>query len=419
MAAISFSGVCRLAPLAKETDRLKTLEVKSFSSGWCNQTLKFNLNFGTSSTLTEIRFGYWGDPSGNVNEDKNTLYVRQFPTAYGETTGAAPENAQIAYKDRFNAETIATVTKDSKYLVDLNEVNRYAAKTVCDKVLAGEGISDEDSAKYNIYSPDDAKELLDTINKKYREFLSAGDFLNAVRGVLMNNRYTNRKFKVRGDYDIRYGEGKGQFYKTFVLRELVLLSEDTTDEENLTLDFNFYYGKDAFDDSDYKDSGKATIAGYVRYYDSQYKSEANKGRVACPINVAVRLDEIGTQRLKKRFMVEKEGQYRVVRLQCNYINGAEKVPIELKDLSEDDQEDIKCGLITLEQYRKEHGGNIYGDRITEIRYKAFNTTERFTFRDTDYEDDDFLPPTHTAQETAKAVVSSAISNADDDDIFDI
>lgn len=419
MAAINFSGVCRVAPFAKETDKLKTLEIKPFSSGWCNQTLKFNLSFGTSSTIAEVHFGYWGDASGNINEDKNVLYIRKFPEAYGESTGAAPENVKIAYKDRFDAGTISTATRDSKYIIDLNEVNRYGAKTVCDKVLAGEGISDEDSIKYNIYSPDDAKDLLNTLNKKYREFLSAGDFLNAVRGVLLSNKYTNRKFKVKGDYEIRYGENKGQFYKTFVLRELVLLPEGATDEENLTLDFNFFYGKGAFDDSDYKEDKEAIVAGYVRYYDSQYKSEPNKGYVFCPINVAVRLEEEAMQRLKKRFAVEKDDQYRVVRLQCLYINGAEKVPIELEDLSEDDQEDIKCGLITLEQYRKDHGGNIYGDRVTEIRYKGFNTNERFTFRDTDYEDDDFLPPTHTEQEAAKAAVSSAISNSDDDDIFEI
>lgn len=59
-------------------------------------------------------------------------------------------------------------------------------------------------------------------------------------------------------------------------------------------------------------------------------------------------------------------------------------------LSDEEKEDLECGLITMDDIRKDLGGNVYGERIKE--YQFVKPAKGFVRgrQDTVYTDDDMI-----------------------------
>ena len=50
------------------------------------------------------------------------------------------------------------------------------------------------------------------------------------------------------------------------------------------------------------------------------------------------------------------------------LNGAQKVEITEDMLTDEQKEDLECGLITLDDIRADLGGNVYRDRVQEYQF---------------------------------------------------
>lgn len=72
------------------------------------------------------------------------------------------------------------------------------------------------------------------------------------------------------------------------------------------------------------------------------------------------------------------------------LNGAQKMEIDESMLTEFQQDMLLCGEITLDDIRKELGGNVYGDRIQENQFVKLAKGFSKGREDTVYTDDDFV-----------------------------
>ena len=81
-------------------------------------------------------------------------------------------------------------------------------------------------------------------------------------------------------------------------------------------------------------------------------------------------DDKGKKQLKgwkKIFEKFEDDEIRRILLSCEQINGAQRVDVTYDDLSEDTRDMIDFGIISLEDAIRDAGGQMYGDRIQEIR----------------------------------------------------
>ena len=72
------------------------------------------------------------------------------------------------------------------------------------------------------------------------------------------------------------------------------------------------------------------------------------------------------------------------------LNGAQKQEITEDMLTDEQREDLDCGLITMDDIRAELGGSVYGERIRE--YQFLKPAKGFTKgrQDTVYTADDMV-----------------------------
>ena len=94
------------------------------------------------------------------------------------------------------------------------------------------------------------------------------------------------------------------------------------------------------------------------------------------------------------------------------LNGSQKMQITEDMLTEEQKDDLDCGLITMEDIIADKGGNVYGERIQE--YQFVKTARGFTNgrNDTAYTDDDMTikPLVNEAEEAIEDIFD------DDDDL---
>ena len=111
--------------------------------------------------------------------------------------------------------------------------------------------------------------------------------------------------------------------------------------------------------------------------------------IPVPSNDADEKTKKRTEAIKHKFMVEDDTfkEYGAV---VNMLNGAQKVEITEDMLTDEQREDLDCGLITMDDIRAELGGNVYGDRIRE--YQFIKPARGFTKgrQDTVYTEDDMV-----------------------------
>ena len=174
------------------------------------------------------------------------------------------------------------------------------------------------------------------------------------------------------------------------------------------MEIDFLFGDDAFDDSTYDESGKCFINGWISYYDSNKEVKKNGFK---PITITVKEDnEKKIKALKRKFNVE-EG-IKQIGLILKVIEGAERVEITMDMLDEETRDDIECGLLDFSDVVKSLGGNVFGDRISELRYDGLIPSKNIA-QDTVYTLEDMHP-------ARKDVVENVLNEVLDDDLpFDL
>ena len=328
--ANTFSFVGYLRPM-KDSGDWKAFSTTKFDSGWMNERLVFNVKAGDNMHRVEINAGRW------VDENKNVIY--------GFTKGDANnkgEAIQVPWDKRNDPEMIEKMVGWKVFTVDTETYNHR-------KELEEAGET----------------EALEKANKKRKHFLAGTEFCEYVNKVVNSEKTKNMKFRVNGNVTYRYSEKKDQYYSTYEVTKIYRVDDDADVSSEVNIDF--YFTEGAMDSSSYEETGRAIVSGFTSYYDA-----ATKKNWFCPIGLAMRFgtDEGGLKKIKgydKIFSKFEDDEVRHINLVCQQIDGAQKVDITYDDLSDEAKENIEYGLLTLEEAIKDAGGNVYGDKIQEIR----------------------------------------------------
>lgn len=141
-----------------------------------------------------------------------------------------------------------------------------------------------------------------------------------------------------------------------------------------------------------EEKGKYYVNGYMMEYDNN-----RKANIPVPVTVAIPVvaedaDEKAKKRIeaiKHKFIVEDDGfkEYGVI---VNMLNGAQRIEITEDMLTDEQKNDLDCGLITMDDIRAEYSKGVYGDRIKE--YQFVKPARGFTKgrQDTVYTADDMV-----------------------------
>lgn len=346
--AATFEFVGKLKKIEKETDKFKAFEEKRYDSGWTNQTFKFNAINGNNSHIMQIRAGFWSKKDGSVDDVKMKIYTQS--KAEG---GAKSQQMEVAFADRANPDVLSRVAYFRKFGINLN-------------------------------APGEAKDP-----SKDHEFIFEGDFMNALRKLIDNPNFTDRRIHMKGTMDIQYGESTGVFYRTFTPTRIRFASDDEKDMMRLSIDL--IYGAGAVEEGD----GIIRVNCYHRYYDANYRKDACKGQTTCPIPFVVR-DKNIIDLVRRRFTnFPDECTFAKTDAILDVINGTEMVSLTYDDLSDEAKENIDFGLSTLEDEIRLAGGTAFGDRVTELRFASSRNIQG-----TSYEVEDLLPPKHDGTDDA-------------------
>lgn len=370
--AATFDFVGKLKKIEKETEKFKTFEEKRYDSGWTNQTFKFYAINGGNSHIMQVRAGFWSKTDGTVDSSKMKIYTQS--KAEG---GAKSQQMEVAFEDRTHSDILSRVAYFRKFGVNLN-------------------------------TPGEAKDP-----SKDHEFIFEGDFISALRKLLDNPKFTDKRVRVRGNVDIQYGESTGIFYRTFIPTRIWFAGDEEKDQMKMSIDL--IYGRDAFDD----DGGDVlNINCYHRYYDANYRKDACKGWATCPIQVSVHGRSVIDSAIRRFTTFPDDCKYAKLDASLDVINGTELVSLTYDDLSDDAKENIDLGLTTLEDEIRAAGGTIYGNRVTELRFAGTRNAQG-----TAYEDEDMAPPRHDStdealtDETNDDALTDARADDDDFDLF--
>ena len=366
--AATFEFVGKLKKIEKETEKFKAFEEKRYDSGWTNQTFKFNAINGNNSHIMQIRAGFWSKADGSVDVGKMKIYTQS--KAEG---GAKSQQLEVNFADRANPEILSKVAHFRKFGINLNKPG-------------------EENAASNDH-----------------EYLFEGDFMTALRKLMDNPNFTSRRVHIKGTMDIQYGESTGVFYQTFVPSRIWFANDDEADMMKLSIDL--IYGPEAVDEDD----DILRVNCYHRYYDANYRKDSCKGQATCPIQFVVR-DPQFFDSIRRRFSnFPDECTFAKLDATLDVINGTETIPVRYEDLSEDAKENIEFGFTTLEEEVRAAGGTVYGNRVTELRFRGTRNVQG-----TAYEAEDLLPPRHDDADEADDTKSglSAEKKADDED-FDL
>lgn len=374
--AATFEFVGKLKKIEKETDKFKAFEEKRYDSGWTNQTFKFNAVNGNNSHIMQTRAGFWSKKDGSVDDGKMKIYTQS--KAEG---GAKSQRMGVAFADRANPGVLSRVAYFRKFGINLN-------------------------------TPGEAKDP-----SKDHEFIFEGDFMTALRKLIDNPNFTDRRIHMKGTMDIQYGKSTGVFYRTFTPTRIWFASDDEKDMMRLSIDL--IYGTGAVEEDD----GIIRVNCYHRYYDANYRKDACKGRTTCPIPFVVR-DKNIIDLVRRRFTnFPDECTFAKTDAMLDVINGTEMVSLTYDDLSDVAKENINFNLSTLEDEIRLAGGTAFGDRVTELRFASSRNIQG-----TAYEAEDLLPPKHDGaddadisgvDEVSETKVGHSTDKKVDDEDFDL
>lgn len=369
----------------KDSEKFHPVERKTFDSGWSMTTVRFNCISKTNRVMCVTQGGKWTDDKKNVVKTIAKTVTNEDGTV---TKG---EKIDIPWAKRFDIKEIEKVAGYRKFVVDLGDAQmRYALQDAV-KAFEEDNITDELIEKTGCNTLEEAKEALDKSNKRRHVFLSEWDFAEFMTKVISSPKIKDTAFRISGYQEVQYNAEKGRFYVNYRVNRVDIAKEGLDETTDLSVDF--YFGNNCVDDEDFEKNGKGYINGYTTYWDSMVKKNG-----FMPMTLVVR-DKAKLKVMKKR-LVADDDEIKNIGLVGEVIQGASMSAITMDDLSDEDREDIECGLVTFEQLAAAMGGQKAGEKITEIRLKGFNARKK-TVEDTSYTTDDMHP--------------ARIENDDDDD----
>lgn len=371
----------------KDSEKFHPVERKTFDSGWSMTTVRFNCISKTNRVMCVTQGGKWTDDKKNVVK----TIAKTVTNEDGSVTKG--EKIDIPWAKRFDTKEIEKVAGYRKFVVDLGDAQmRYALQDAV-KAFEEDNITDELIEKTGCNTLEEAKEALDKSNKRRHVFLSEWDFAEFMTKVVSSPKIKDTVFRISGYQEVQYNAEKGRFYVNYRVNRVDIAKEGLDETTDLSVDF--YFGNNCVDDEDFEETGKGYINGYTTYWDSMVKKNG-----FMPMTFVVR-DKAKLKVMKKR-LVADDGEIKNIGLVGEVIQGVSMSAITMDDLSDEDREDIECGLVTFEQLAAAMGGQKAGEKITEIRLKGFNARKK-TVEDTSYTTDDMHPARADVKEDTEDV----------------
>ena len=386
---------CGKIALGRESDKFHPVDRREFQSGWMNTTVKFNCISGMNRILCMAQGGKWKVDNKNIIK----TYSKSTTDENGKTIKG--EVIDIPWSKRFDPDEISKVAGFRKFTCDTGDTKmRYKFQDLVDAFENG-NVTDEMMEQVGIDNEADAKAALEKSQAKKRVFLSEYDFVEHLVKVLQSGKYKDRLFYISGNYDVQYNPDKQQFYTNYHVNRVVLAPDDA--EPNTELKIDYFFGEDAWDDSQRDENGKCYVNGWVSYYDNNLKCNGFK-----PTVIAIKeANEKALNRLKTKFNID-DG-IKQIGLTLMVIEGAERVEITLDMLSEEEREDIECGLLDFEEVKRSMNNSVVGDRVSELRFIEL-TPKKNVVQDTIYTVEDM----HPAMAKQEDEVMDIFSDDDDD-----
>lgn len=380
----TFEFVGKLVP-CKETENFKPMETKKFPSGdWGLKSLKFNAVCGTNRHLLEI-----SELINVKNPDSMKIYTFSKGGQDDDGNAVKGEKMEVAWKDRTNPEIVGKVANFKKFVVDTELPNRRQSLQKAVEKFRDGSITDEQMDSLGVHSLEEAESELATSEKKRKEFIAGYDFIDAVNKIVNNPKAKDMIFRITGTIDLDYSETKDMWYRHMNVQRIYRAADDTPIQSKAH--YTVVYDANAVDDADFEDTKKIHINAVTDQYINKFKK-----KFFAPITFTI--DGTKDER-KARFIAKKfafpddyEGEYREIGIECTMLNGSQKVELTEDMLTEEQRENIEFGLCTMEDIIKEMGGDVYGDRVTDIIIDKLGRGFTNGSKETAYTADDMCKP---------------------------
>ena len=376
----------------KETEKFKPYQEREFASGWTNKTLMFNMICGDNRHMLTLQ-------SGCYPNDKNYKIKTTGPN-YTDDSGNRKkgDRVEIPWKDRLLQDNINKVAPFLKTVVDL-EVSgrRKELEYFATKLHEGGTLTDEELQRVGLKEDSEVAEALEASKKKRHEFITQWDAAEFMKKVLDSGKYDDKKFYVRGRFNCQWSDQNQQWYTSMVPQTIMLARPDSEymSEGSAVL----FFGPNAVDDMDLSEKNKYYVNAFT------FERDSTRGKdIPCPFQLVIpdklpdrdgksdSNDEARAKHIVKKFTVEDDS-VKEYGIQFIILDGAQRVEITPDMLTEEQQEDLDLGIITMDDIRNELGSSVYGERIRENRYSGVMRGYSKGVKDTAYTVADLeIPP---------------------------
>lgn len=358
---MNFEMVGKLS-ISKETDKFNPYSENHYDSGWVKRRLLFNVTSGDNRHMLNVDDGCWEDGHGDVFTFSKTTVDESGEKKKGELL-------KIPFKERLTSPKIAEVAEFKKYIFDLEKPGRrFKLEKAAERLHEGKNLTDEELKEIGLENESDVSEALEKSNKKRHEFITKWDFAEFIKKVIDSEKYKDSLFFIRGNGEYSYNAGKETMYDSLVPTRIYLAADDA--EESATATLTMLFGENAIDDMSLEEKGKYYVSGYMMEYESSMKKTIPIPVVVTIPNVsddATEKEKKKLEAIKKKFYVDGE-EFKEYGIVVNMLNGAQKVEITEDMLTEEQKDDLDCGLITMDDIRAELGGSVYGDTVKEWQF---------------------------------------------------
>ena len=380
---MNFEMIGRLS-LPRATDKFEPFSTKKYESGWIRKQLMFNVTCGDNRHMLSITDGAFDDEHGDIYSFSKSTVDESGNRVKGETL-------IIPFKDRLTSPKLAEVAEFKKFVIDLERPGRrYKLEKASEKIKEGTSLTDEELKDLDIEDESEVNQELERSKKRRHEFISGWDYIDYIFKLIDSGKYKDKKFFIRGNGEYQYSDKNQRVYESYIPNRIYLAADDA--EESSTATINVLFNSESLDEMSVEEKGKYFVNGYMMEYDGNRKSN-----IPVPVTITSPVptdnaDEKAKKRIeaiKHKFMVEDDSfkEYGAV---VNMLNGAQKLEITEDMLTDEQREDLDCGLITMDDIRAELGGSVYGERIRE--YQFLKPAKGFTKgrQDTVYTADDMV-----------------------------
>jgi hypothetical protein len=345
------------AMISRDAEKFVKTEA-SGKGGWMKKTINFGVKISdTNKIYVNHEAGYWSDET--VEKTKNETGV--------DAKGKSKKKENWVYNgsmvdEKWVADNIAFADRFKKEFTDKINYQKKIRVALEPEMV---GTNDDQGNIATTVKKDDKGNIV----YAEKEFIFIGDAIDYIKTHLTHDQ----RIYIYGQTEINQYVDKENQLRTIFNRRISQIRIAREDEENQAVaTSNFYFEKEGFDKSDFKNTKKYSITGYRTFQNDEKK--------IIPVAINYTLDfsspnvdwEDEDNKSRVEYLVSvfenvKRDKVYLTQWRTLLFEGSEEVELTEKDLSKDLQKRVKLKFITLEQAIKQMRGNAVGDKIKEIK----------------------------------------------------